>query len=67
MGTPPWSPVPAPTHLILALGVHQPRLQDVQGLAQDRGTPTLRGGAYHQWGCQAEYVGILTPPTDPPP
>lgn len=33
----------APTHSILALGIHQAGLQHIQGLAQERGTSTLGG------------------------
>ena len=32
-----------PTHPILALGIHQPGLQHIQGLAQECGTSTLEG------------------------
>lgn len=53
---------PRPAHLVLALGIHQAGLQHVQGLAQDRGTPALGGGAHHQRACHVRCLGAPQPP-----
>lgn len=50
-----------PTHLILALGVHQACLQHVQGLAQDCGTSTLGGNASPR-GCHVRCLGTPQSP-----